>query len=153
MVGSPAPEPGRRYLSWSRLFYVLTAPGLTRESDGLACVLGGLRGCFRALHPGDRLPRTHPCSVGQRLGWVADNSPEWPGWGTGLLWPTVWGPGTCGDYTQQGWSWGAWPCGELLLSPALQGSFSSTSQMGSPSDSLICTLRSERGGCDCFSVG
>ena len=146
VVGSPAPEPERRYLSWSRLFYVLTAPGLTRESDGLACVLGGLRGCFCTLHPGDRPPRTHPRSVGQQLGWAGDNSPEWPGWGTGLLWPTVWtaGVGTTlgrdgvGEHSHVG------SCFSALLFRAPSHPLRRWAHP--PLTLSFCTLRSERSG-------
>ena len=69
----------------TRLFYVLNhcrQPNPGERRAGLVCV-GGLRGCFCALLPGGRLPRTHP----------GDKSPKWPGWGdraSPAHCPTVW---------------------------------------------------------------
>lgn len=114
----------------SKLVYVLSAAnGPTRESDGLAlCVEGDEELLLRPPSWGP--PASHPSwRRTPRVAWVRGQGFSSP--------PSHRVNGRCRDYTRQGWSWGAWPCGELLLSPALQGSVSSTSQMGSPSDSLI----------------
>ena len=103
----------------------------------------GLRGCFCALLPGDCPPRMHPRSgAATRTGGQQQPRVAWVGDRASLTHRVN---GRCGDCTRQGWSRGAQPCGELLLSPALQGSVSSTSQMGSPSDSLILRFEIREG--------
>ena len=106
-----------------------TADSPTRESDGLALCVGGIEGLL-LCPPSWGPPASHP-SWGQkpRVAWVGGQGFSSP------LSHCV--DSRCRDCTRQGWSWEAWPCGELLLSPALQGSVSSTLQMGSPSDSLV----------------